>query len=323
MPMKFTPLKFQGSLAAAGVALMPYIFLKSTIFSSAPRVFIGDVPALIGTPFEALTSYVSVGVMAIFIVVHLLLTVVFLKELGGWLVKTEGFKALLADPVVNSALFSPLISLPMSVLVLLGPVSFFIPQIATYVELLMWPIFVLFALFWGLLLYLLIQVAKVFLATSIDYTKFHFGWLLDVLAFGAVSLCGATLLMTTGNTCIASMVAPMVLLSIAVGVGIFLLKLGVLFYQQIRSRVMPSLSLLPAYFLVIPPLCLLGFSFYKLLGYAGKNDIFSAEAISALVMVVSYCTAISWFVFLFYILREYLKKSFLSAEYSPAQWGIV
>ena len=115
----------------------------------------------------------------------------------------------------------------------------------------------------------------------------------------------------------------MVMVTLLVGIAVFLVKITVLFYQQIKAKVMPGINILPAYFLIVPPMCLLGFSFYKLLGYASKTYGFDTNAISFLIIVFSYLTAMSWFIFSIVLLREYLEKEFLSSDFSPAQWGMV
>ena len=321
--MKFTPLKFQGTLAAAGVALMPYVFLKINIFKSEGTISLSELPILSGNTLEYAAALFLIAVMGLFIVIHFTLTAIFLKELVIWLLKPDNFKELMKNPLANSALFSPLISLPMSMVVFFGPVSFFVPQLTENMQSLMLPAFVVFSFLWVILILLELKVVKVFFTESVEHEKLNFGWLLDVLALGAVSLFGSSIADFSKSDLIASSVAFMVMIALLVGISVFVLKIAILFYQQIKSKVMPSINILPAYFLVVPPMCLLGFSFYKLLGYASKTYGFDTNAVSFLIIVFSYLTAMSWFIFSVVLLREYLKKEFLSSDFSPAQWGMV
>jgi tellurite resistance protein TehA-like permease len=321
--MKFTPLKFQGTLAAAGVALMPYVFLKINIFKSEGTISLSELPILSGNTLEYAGALFLIAVMGLFIVIHFTLTAIFLKELFIWLLKHDNFKELMKNPLANSALFSPLISLPMSMVVFFGPVSFFVPQLTENMQSLMLPAFVVFSFLWVILILLELKVVKVFFTESVEHEKLNFGWLLDVLALGAVSLFGSSIADFSKSDLIASSVAFMVMIALLVGISVFVLKIAILFYQQIKSKVMPSINILPAYFLVVPPMCLLGFSFYKLLGYASKTYGFDTNAVSFLIIVFSYLTAMSWFIFSIVLLREYLKKEFLSSDFSPAQWGMV
>lgn len=321
--MKFTPLKFQGTLAAAGVALMPYVFLKINIFKSDEEITLSQLPLLSGNPLEHATALLLTAVMGIFIVIHFTLTAIFLKELSIWLLKTNGFKETIANPFSNQAIFSPLISLPMTMVVFFGPVSFFVPQLTANMRSLILPTFIFFSVLWAILLSLEIKAAKTILAAPVEYEKLNFGWLLDVLALGAVSLLGSSIVLVSKNNFIASSAAAMTAITLLVGIVALAIKMTILIYQQLKSKVMPGINMLPAYFLVVPPMCLLGFGFYKLLTYTSKTYSFDTNTFSFFVLVFSYVTAIIWFIFLVVLLREYINKKFLSSQFSPAQWGMV
>lgn len=86
-----------------------------------------------------------------------------------------------------------------------------------------------------------------------------------MLAFGAVSLLGSSIVSSSNSNLISSAAAFMTTITLLVGIVVFAIKVTILVYQQIKSKVMPGVNLLPAFFLVVPPMCLLGFSFYKLL----------------------------------------------------------
>ncbi|MBI5556272.1 MAG: hypothetical protein HY885_01390 [Deltaproteobacteria bacterium] len=321
--MKFTPLKFQGTLAAAGVALMPYVFLKVNIFKNDGQISLADLSLLTNPSLEYMAAWLLIAVMGSFIVIHLSLTAFFVRELVKWLATSSSFKEILCNPAMNASLFSPLISLPMTMIVLFGPLSFFVPQITVNMQALMAPAFVVFCLLWLPLLILEMKVVHVFLTNKINYQSLNFGWLLDVLALGALSLFGSSLVSASENPLISGTTAIMVAISLAVGVVIFAFKISVLVYQQAKSAIKPTVNILPAYFLFIPPMCLLGFSSFKLMMFTSKSYGVDLSTASFLTMVFSYAGAMAWFVFAIYWLREYLGKEFLSADFSPAQWGMV
>ncbi|MCB2183090.1 MAG: hypothetical protein KQH63_13730 [Desulfobulbaceae bacterium] len=321
--MKFTPLKFQGTLAAAGVALMPYIFLKVNIFKSDGQISLSDLSLLTKPSLEYVAALLLIAVMGSFVVIHLSLSVFFLRELIKWVATSSSFKEILNNPLTNASLFSPLISVPMTMIVLFGPVSFFVPQITENMQLLMAPAFAVFCLLWLPLVILEIKAVQVFLTNQVDYLSLNFGWLLDVLALGAVSLFGSSLVNASENHLISNAAAIMVSISLAVGVVIFAFKMSVLVYLQVKSVAKPTVNILPAYFLFIPPMCLLGFSSFKIMMFTSKSYGVDLSTASFLTMVFSYAGAMTWFVFAIYRLREYLGKEFLSADFSPAQWGMV
>ncbi|MDA3969879.1 MAG: hypothetical protein PF442_00855 [Desulfobulbaceae bacterium] len=321
--MKFTPLKFQGTLAAAGVALMPYVFLKVNIFKSDGQISLSDLSLLISPSLEYVIAWLLIAIMASFIVIHLSLTAIFFNQLIKWLANPSSFKEILHNPLTSASLFSPLISLPMTMIVLFGPVSFFVPQITANMQALMAPAFVMFSLLWLLLLALEIKAIQVFLTNQVDYTSLNFGWLLDVLALGAVSLFGASLVNASENYLLSTTAAVMVSISLVLGVVVFAFKMSVLVYQQMQSADRPTIHILPAYFLFVPPMCLLGFSSFKLMMFTDKSYGIDLSTASFLTMTFSYTGAMVWFVFAVYWLREYLGKEFLSSDFSPAQWGMV
>lgn len=321
--MKFTPLKFQGTLAAAGVALMPYIFLQVNIFKSDGQISLSDLALVPNSSPEHVIAWLLIAIMGSFIVIHLSLTGFFLTELTKWLATPSFFKETLNNPLTSASLFSPLISLPMTMIVLFGPTSFFVPQITSNMQVLMAPAFVVFCLLWLPLLTMEMKAIRVFLTSKVDYQSLNFGWLLDVLALGAVSLFGSSLVNASESHLISSTAAIMVSISLAVGVVVFALKMSVLVYQQVKSASRPAVNILPAYFLFVPPMCLLGFSSFKLMMFTSKSYGVDLSTASFLTMVFSYVGAMAWFVFAVYWLREYLGKEFLSADFSPAQWGMV
>lgn len=321
--MKFTPLKFQGTLAAAGVALMPYIFLKVNIFKNDGQISLSDLSLLANPSPEYIAAWLLIVVMGSFVVIHLSLTTFFLRGLVKWFFTPGSFKEILYNPQANASLFSPLISLPMTMIVLFGPVSFFVPQITANMQALIAPAFGVFCLLWLPLLILEMKAVHVFLTKQVDYQSLNFGWLLDVLALGAVSLFGSSLVDASENPLISSTTAIMAAISLTAGVVIFVLKMSVLVYQQIKSTNSPAVNILPAYFLFIPPMCLLGFSSFKLMMFTSKSYGVDLSTASFLTMTFSYAGAMAWFVFAVYWLREYLGKEFLSADFSPAQWGMV
>lgn len=302
--MEFTPLKFQGTLAAGGVALMPYIFLKNNILKIEEDIALSHLTLLSSGSLEHITALFLTTVMGLFIVSHIVFTVFFTKQLIVWLFKTNEIKKLINNPLTSSSVFSPLISLPMSLIVFFGPVSFFFPVISLHKQLLTQPAFAIFSFLWGALIILKIMDTKTIFTQTVEYEKLSFGWLLDVLAFGAVSLLGANIAITTNSNLISSTTAFMTMASLVIGIIIFIIKTMILLSQQSKSKTLPNTNILPAFFLVIPPMCLLGFGLFKLLGYTSEVFLFDIRAISFLVIVSSYLMAMSWFIFVIFLLKD-------------------
>lgn len=321
--MKFTPLKFQSTLAAAGITLMAYVFLKANVLQSDGGIGLADIAKLPAGSMVHGMAWGLTGLMALFIVIHFSLTAIFLKELMVWFATTGDFKELLKNPLTNSALFSPLISLPMSMIVFFGPVSFFLPQLSANMDRLILPAFIIFSLLWSVLVVLEVSVGLVLWKQPLAYTKLGFGWLLDVMALGAVSLLGSSIANISGNTFIAQSSAFMSTITVFIGLLLFTAKAITLLQTQLRTKTMPGPDLLPAYFLAVPPTCLLWLSFYKLLTYTDKSFGVDTSLASAIVIISSYLAAIGWFIFAIILLRKYLAQKFLTTDFAHAQWGMV
>ncbi|MCH4887405.1 hypothetical protein EZV73_07475 [Acidaminobacter sp. JC074] len=319
--MKFSPLKFQGSLAAAGVSLMPFNYMKSTVFKGIP-FHLNHFKTLDLTSFEYFSSILLIAIMLVFIILHLTMTTMFLKELIVWLIKGKEFYQILDNPKANTSLFSPLISLPMSLIVIMGPLSFFIPNISQNISTLIPVAMAIFTLLWFTVIMLEVTVVRKLQSSKIPLSDFNFAWLLDVLAFGAVSLLGSSLTgSTSGN--LASIVALMTSITLVIGIILSFTKVTILFYHYLKVKREVPVNLKPAFYLIIPPLCLLWFSAYKILGFISKMFSVDTSVLSFLIIIGSYASAVICFVFLAFMLFDYFKSQFLRSEFSPAQWGII
>lgn len=321
--MKFSPLKFQASLAAAGLALMPYNYMKSAVFTGKTTFDIISFSALKQSSSVYFSTLFLSFIMGVVVALHLAMTLIFLKDLFRWIRRPGALQGHMESPLTVTALFSPLISLPMSMLVILGPLSFFVPQITAIKQQLMPFALVLLTVFWILSIGLELKSISLLAKTKVDLQAINFGWLLDVLGFGAISLFGSSLATAATNQTIASWAGSLSLVTITVGLFLFSIKSIILFTRQIQANELPKLGLQPAFYLIIPPLCLLGVSANNIVSFMSKTFDFQSGLISFSLIVGAYISAILWFALMLVILKEYFIKDFLSTAFSPAQWGIV
>ena len=165
--MKFTPLKFQSSLAAAGISLMPFNYLKSSVFKDVTVFNLNSFSSLSLNALDYISTILLIGIMFLFITIHLIMTVVFLQELTVWLISKE-YIDILKNPYTNTTLFSPLISLPMSLIVIMGPLGFFIPSINQNIHSLIVPAFMVFTVLWVILITLELLLVKKLIELPIE-----------------------------------------------------------------------------------------------------------------------------------------------------------
>jgi len=319
----FSPLKFQAPLAAAGLTLMPYNYMKSTVFREIPGFNITSLFHMENNPLDLVSTAGLSIIMAIILSIHLAMTLSFLKDLVLWCKTAKNIKLFLEDPTKMSALFSPIISLPMSMLVLLGPLSYFVPQIDGIKQGLLPLSLLLFVFLLATACLLELRSIQLLFTKDTPLSSFNFAWLLDVLAFGALSLFGTSIAVTANSSIIAWPAGILSMFSLTIGGTLFTLKLLLLFYGVFIGSEIEAPAIQPAYFLVIPPLCLLGVSASNLISFLSKHLQMTSEILSFLVIVGAYVCAVLWLILMMFVLKSYFQSIFLKTDYSPAQWGIV
>ncbi|KKM12026.1 hypothetical protein SY88_05790 [Clostridiales bacterium PH28_bin88] len=321
--MKFTPLKFQASLAAGGVALMPFNYLQFAVPHGKGLIKLSDIPWAELTMSQTTLYLPLIGIMLAFTMINLLFTVVFLKSLMQWLANKEEYHSFISNPSTNIGIFAPIASLSMTANVIWGPLGFFIPQLSSNIQVLMLPSLIFFGFLWFMLLRLEFKVLKIWLSQPVDVSKLNFVWLLDVFAFGLVNLTGSGIAAISSNSEIASIATFGSLFTLSIGLFLFITKLAYLIYLQIKSTRLPEKPVLPAYFLVIPITCLFGLSFYRILMYLHTYFSFDVKILSFFLITFSYVITIGWGIFSLYLLSDYLKNDFAKSDFSPPQWGMV
>lgn len=322
--MKFTPFKFQIPLAAGGVALMAFNYLQFAVPHGKGLVTLADMSWAGLTMVQACLSLLMVVIMLVFSVLNLGSTAVFLKELIQWLAeKIEYQDFMKSSPTKSIGIFVPVASLSMTANVILAPLAFFIPLLSSNLQAMMLPGLIFFGFLWLAVFVLEFRALKTWLSHPLDVTQLNFIWLLDVFAFGLVSLTGTGIAALCSNKDIASVAAFASLFTLSVGSFLFVTKLAYLIYLQIKANRLPEKPILPAYFLVIPVTCLFGFSFYRIMTYLQLNFSIETRMLSFVFINVSYVVTIGWGVFCLYLLITYFKEDFIKSDFYPTQWGLV
>lgn len=322
--MKFTPFKFQIPLAAGGVALMAFNYLQFAVPHGKGLVTLADMSWAGLTMVQVCLYLLMVAIMLVFSVLNLGSTAVFLKELIQWLVeKIEYQDFMKSSPTKSIGIFVPVASLSMTANVILAPLAFFVPFLSSNLQAMMLPGLIFFGFLWLAVFVLEFRALKTWLSHPLDVTQLNFIWLLDVFAFGLVSLTGTGIAALCSNKDIASVAAFASLFTLSVGSFLFVTKLAYLIYLQIKANRLPEKPILPAYFLVIPITCLFGFSFYRIMTYLQLNFSIETRMLSFVFINVSYVVTIGWGVFCLYLLSTYFKEDFIKSDFYPTQWGLV
>jgi len=264
-----------------------------------------------------------VAIMFVALIVHVVLTALFIKGLLGWIADKTAPSKLLNDPYQNVTVFPIIGSLAMSASVFWSPAGFFIPQIAENLQALMLPSLLYFVILWSAGFALEWKVVKVWFATSAKTDKFNFVWLLDAFVFGLVSLAGSGIAATSVNPDISAFAIAGTALSVLIGLAIFVVKLTLLITALIKTKRLYDNPVLPAFFLVVPIACLYGLSLFRVASYFQTFLQINISGTIAFIMSFSYFIAVGWVIFAVFLLGYYFKNYFLKSNYSAPQWGIV
>jgi hypothetical protein len=321
MKLKFAPIKFQAALAAGGVSLMAFNYLQFAIPHGEGLIKISDLLWSQMSPSQVILNAILILIMLGSTAVNLLLTVVFLRGMASWLKTKNQFNSFMENPLTNITIFVPIASLSMTANVVWGPFAFYLPGLS--LQTLMWGSLLFYMILWVSLFFLEFKVAKSWFIHPMDGSKLNFVWLLDVFAFGLVSLAGTGIASMAENSAIASFASVTSLFVLVFGIFLFVAKLSFLIYIQIKNAQLPDKPILPAFFLVIPITCLLGLSFYRIMGHFQDIFTFDASVISFFLITASYVITIGWGIFTVYLLFDYLRREFFKSQFAPTQWGMV
>ncbi len=211
----------------------------------------------------------------------------------------------------------------MSANVLWAPIGFFVPQISSGLQSLMLPSLVFWGFLWIMMFVLEFNVAKTWLKQKIEINKFNFVWLLDVFAFGLVSLAGSGVAGTSGDPQISGIAVVGTLVTVAVGILLLFVKLINLLKLMIKGKDLPAVPILPAYFILVPITCLFGISIYRLTSYFQKVYSYDLSGLLSAIVVLAYVFSMTWLVFTVYLLGNYFRNLLMKSEYSAPQWSMV
>ncbi len=207
--IKFHPLLFQASLAAGGVALMPFNYLQYGIDHGKGLITWAKIPWDSMTAAQYALYLPLIALMLAFTVLHFGLTGYFLWRLAKWLGTPGAFGGFINVPQKNqnAGIFAVVASLAMTANVFWGPLGFFVPWVSNNLQALMLPSLIFFGILWVALLFLEVKALRTWFAKGVDRTQFNFIWLLDVFAFALVSLAGSGIVAISTNTSIQATAA--------------------------------------------------------------------------------------------------------------------
>jgi len=318
---KFNPLIFLMSLGAGGIAVIPFAFLQYTFEHGKGLIQISDIGHGTLSLFDELFFTSLEITMALFAIIHVVLSVVLFAKLFKW--DKKQYQELLSDPLKNAAILAPFISIVMTMNVFIGPVRFFIPEFAENLQLLMLPALVFWGVLWALLIKTDIKLLKISFEKNFDVSKISFGWLLHPFALGMMTVTGMGIAAMAQDALIAHTAAFMSLVSGTMGFFLLVVKLISIFKSHFASPSLPEKQFLPSFLIVIPNITLYAISAFRFGHYLENQFSEHLGPYFLIIMTAAFAFETWYLLFGLGLLKEYFRKHFFKKEFYVTQWGLV
>jgi hypothetical protein len=322
--LAFSPLAFLASLGAGGIAVMPFAFLQYT--QEHPEGLIRF--SHIHTHYETLsfaTKTLFFGLeatMIFFVILHFVLSVVFFRQLISF-VKSDHYAKFIGNPLANSAILAPFISLAMTMNVFIGPIRYFIEPFSDNLQTFMLPAFLALLVLFAFLLRMEIKLLKTSFTVGFDVSKIHFGWLLHPFALGMITVTATGIAAMATNSSIAHTAAFLSLISGTMGVFLLVVKLITLFTSHFAAPGLPEKQFLPSLLIVIPNITLYAISLFRIGHYLEHQHGAHLDAFFFFVIAGSFAFEIWYLLFGTALLSDYFRNHYFRGEFTLSQWGLI
>ncbi len=313
---KFNPLLFLSSLGAGGIAVGGFILLQYTDF------FYGKGLVTFADIEQTAIVLILEAIMVIFALIHAYLTVVYFIGQSAWK-KTKAAKEYENNPLVNSGLMAPYVSVFMSMNVIIGVVRYFSETVSSNFQAIMLPAFIFYAFLWLITVYKVLSLLKIAFTKSFDVEKIHFGWLLQPFALAMATVTGSGFAALAHDKVIAGFAAFLVLISATMAIFLTSVKVFSIFKKHLSRDSVLENEFMPTYLIIVPILTLLGISVFRLGHYL--NHLYHAPilfTITKLIMIALYAFELWYFAFGLMMLKNYWGD-YLSGKFHISQWGLI
>ncbi len=319
---KFTPLIFLASLGAGGIAVIPFAILQYMYYTGEGLVKLSDIDLATFSFVSGTLFWLFVAIMIVFSIIHVVLSVIYFKKLTGF-VKGKSYSSFITNPLENSAMLTPFISLIMTMNVFIGPARFFSPWMAENLQSLMLYAFLFWAGIFVFLLRMEIKLLKTSFEKGFDMTKITFGWLLHPFALAMLTVTGMGIAAMAKDAEIAHWAAFMSLISGSMGLFLLLVKIIAIFQRHFEADSLGEKQFLPSFLIVIPNVTLYALSAFRFGHYLEHHHGLHLDAYFIIVITVSFAFETWYMIFGLALLKDYFKKHYFKKEFYVTQWGFI
>lgn len=318
----FNPLIFLASLGAGGIAVSPFVYFQYTKPHGKGLITLNELLSGNYSSFESSLFFLLMAIMVIFTALHFFLTFKYLGQLFPWL-KTRSYKELIGDPLKNSAILAPFISIAMSMNIVIAVIRFFVLAISANFQMLMLPALVFWLIIWGLLMRAEITLLKISFAKEFDINKISFGWLLHPFALSMVSVTGMGIAAMAKNHNIANAAVIPSVISLSMGFFLFIVKLISVFTSHFNQKGVPERQFLPSFLIVVPITTLFAISFFRLAHYMEHNFGYHFSSLYTWIILIGFAFETWYLMFGISMLKDYFRRDFFRKEYYVTLWAFI
>lgn len=300
---------------------MPFVLMQYTISHGAGLITRQELWNDTMNIWVSIYYFILEGIMILFALLHIFLTILFIVKAITWL-KTKEFKNLFADPLKNTALLTPFISILMTMNVFIGPFRYFTPALSDNFQSLFLPAMIFWTILFIFILWLEIELLGIAFKKGFDISKITFGWLLHPFLLGMLTVVGTGLAAMAENHMIAETAAFLSLISGSMGLFLLLVKMIMVFKSHFALPGLPEKNFLPSFLIVIPNITLFAISGFRFGHFLEHHHGLELGAYSYLVIGFSFAFEIWYLLFGISLLREYFRKNHFK-EFYITQWGLI
>lgn len=323
MKGKFNPLIFLASLGAGWISIMPFAFMQYSVDFGEWLIKLDHIMQIFWWANIMRLYYILFIIMVVFGILHIVLTIIFLKQLFAWY-KSEEYKEYKEDPLKNYGMITPLLSLLMTMNVVIWPIRFFIPNFADNLQSFMLPALIFWILLFFVTMYASMRILKKAFEQSFDIEKINFGRLLTPFTIWMLSVVWAWIAAMSKNSQIANTAAFFTLIAASMWLLLLLVKLVTLFKKHFEDKNwLPSKYFMPSFLIVIPNITLYAITFFRLGHYLEKTMWFHIDYFFYFVIAGWFAFATWYLIFGLMLMKKFFQNHFFKKEYYVQLRGLI
>jgi len=317
----FTPLQFLSALGAGGTSVAFFAFLQYLVHIGPGLVSMSEIHSSVAFATHPIFFLIMEFGMAIFAIIHIILSIQLIAKLIPWF-KTEEYREMRYNPLTNSTLVTPIISLAMTMNVFLASVRYYFQSAVDNLQTMMLPGLIAWIIIWVVLMVVEIGLLKTSFIKGFDVNKIHFGWLLHPFAIAMVTVTGSGIAAMAKDKSVADTAFFLLLISGTMGLFLLSVKVVAIFKSHFSADGLPDKQFLPSFLIVVPNITLFAITFFRIGHYLEHHYGAHLHIYFMILMVTAFAFETWYMMFGLTMLYDYFKKYF-NTEFHVSQWGLV